>query len=110
MRNDLLVNVRHVFHPHCVLKCIFVFTAIMCNNLTTISDGNVTYYKATNSKVISDNKQVPYGTIGNYSCNSGFKLTSGDNIRICQENQNNGTGVWSGTEPNCTGESVGLCI
>lgn len=32
-----------------------------------------------------------------YTCNIGYEVTSGDDVRTCTE-----TGEWSGSPPNCT--------
>ena len=39
-----------------------------------------------------------YNSVANFSCNTGYNLT-GDTSRTCLS-----TGVWSGSEPNCTGK------
>ena len=38
-----------------------------------------------------------FTSVANYSCNTGYTLT-GDDMRMCFE-----TGLWSGSEPTCTG-------
>ena len=38
-----------------------------------------------------------FGSIVNITCNKGYKLTFGSQLRTCQEN-----GTWSGSLPVCT--------
>ena len=40
-----------------------------------------------------------YTSVANYSCSIGHNLTVGNVVRTCQI-----SGLWSGSEPNCTGE------
>ena len=40
-----------------------------------------------------------YTSVANYSCSIGHNLTEGNVVRTCQI-----SGLWSGSEPNCTGE------
>ena len=44
-----------------------------------------------------------YNSVATYSCNTGHTLT-GDDMRTCLE-----TGLWSNTEPTCTGE-FSVCV
>ena len=40
-----------------------------------------------------------YNSVANYSCNTGYNLT-GEMSRTCLD-----TGLWSGSEPTCTGKT-----
>ena len=47
-----------------------------------------------------------FNSTATYSCNTGYTLT-GDDMRTCLE-----TGLWSGSEPMCTGKYISMvrCI
>ncbi len=70
---------------HCVhcFNCLFFPAVVTCPPLTDPDNGMV--------NVLNNN----FGTVANYTCNTGYMLT-GDVIRVCEV-----TGDWSGTAPTC---------
>ena len=64
-------------------NCLFFPAVVTCPALTNPDNGMV--------NVLNNN----FGTVANYTCNTGYMLT-GDVIRVCEVN-----GDWSGTAPTC---------
>ena len=62
--------------------------AIDCGTLEDPENGNIAISTTT------------YNSVANYSCNTGYTLR-GDMSQTCLD-----TGIWSGSEPNCTGMLV----
>ncbi len=65
------------------VQCFFFPAVVTCLTLTDPTNGMV--------DVLNNN----FGTVANYSCDTGYMLT-GDVIRVCEVN-----GDWSGSEPTC---------
>ena len=66
----------------------FTSTVVDCNNLPNPTNGQVNQTTGTT-----------FGQTATYDCDVGYNL-EGDSTRMCQA-----TGMWSGSEPNCTSES-----
>ena len=49
------------------------------------------------------------GTNATYSCDLGYGLEGGDEVRTCEMNGFSPDGVWSGMAPTCVGE-FSFCI
>ena len=108
--------------PTCERKLLYFYTcvnvhklyirntlsAITCDRQTAIPNGTTEYRLHDESEsTLTDTDQVPYGTTASYSCDQGLMLTGGNITQTCEVSANNTrVGVWSGTKPNCTGESV----
>ena len=77
-----------------IITCIIIF---LLHHISVISCGNpgLPLYAS-----ISQSTWL-YGDTVVYTCDIGYKHTSGDMERTCQED-----GQWSGTFPNCTGRIV----
>ena len=60
--------------------------AVDCGSLGNPGNGVVSFTNST------------YNSVATYSCNTGYTLT-GDDTRTCQS-----SGLWSGSEPTCTGK------
>ena len=73
----------------CINTCfIFIFhfaSEIDCGSLGDPANGEVSL------------SSIMINSLATYSCNTGYTLT-GDDMRTCLE-----TGLWSGSEPICTG-------
>ncbi len=67
------------------------FTAVECSALQPIPNGAITYGPDT----IAD---YDVGTVATHSCNDGFILGAGSEIRTCLN-----SGIWSGLIPVCRG-------
>ena len=89
--------VKMVSHECMVFLCVYIAVSILtkfdcssdvfcdADDLGAIENGMVT---------VSD---TVFNSKANYSCDTGYVL-AGDAIRTCQ-----GSGLWSGSEPTCTG-------
>ncbi len=84
----------------CICKLVFnIYTTIivvMCEELPAIIDGAVTFHK---------DMEAPYDglTVAMYSCDLGYILSGGDQVRICESILVGGelVGRWTGSEPTC---------
>ena len=71
----------------CAYKAVVVTSTVVdCGSLDNPGNGVVSFTATT------------YNSVATYSCNTGYTLT-GDDMRTCQS-----SGVWSGSEPTCTGK------
>ena len=66
----------------------------MCSNLSAPLNGSITF-------VVDTTPTFDFMTAAMYKCDSGFALSGGDEVRICEEGPIVGMGEWSGTEPTC---------
>ena len=68
----------------------------MCDGLTLPVNGGIEY---------SSDSTAPYDvlTTATYTCDSGFALSGGDEVRTCVSNVDSTGGVWTGTAPTCEG-------
>ena len=48
---------------------------------------------------------LDFGTVAKYTCNTGFGLSGGDVLRMCDGDSSSPIGSWTGTTPSCTRES-----
>ena len=69
---------------------------IMCSSLSAPLNGSITF-------VVDTTPTFDFMTAAMYKCDSGFALSGGDEVRICEEDLMEGMGEWSGTEPTCDG-------
>ena len=53
---------------------------------------------------VSVSSGTTYNSTATYSCNAGYTLT-GDDVTTCQT-----SGVWSGSEPTCTGKDTSAIL
>ncbi len=67
------------------------FTAVECPALPFIPNGAITYGPDTIAP-------FDVGTVATHSCNDGFILGAGSEIRTCLN-----SGIWSGLIPVCRG-------
>ena len=78
-----------IYGPPCTNTCfVFIFhfaSEIDCGPLGDPANGEVSL------------SSIMINSVATYSCNTGYTLT-GDDMRTCLE-----TGLWSGSEPICTG-------
>ena len=72
--------------------------AIKCDTLNTVDNGTVQYNDNTTDL-------LDFGTDAIHSCNEGFFLV-GNSVRICTGNGSSILGVWTGSQPNCSGSSI----
>ena len=72
----------------------YCYTEVTCSDLDAPENGQVSY---------SSSNGGPYdlGVVATYSCDDGFSLENGDEMRTCE--QEGESGVWSGMEPKCVG-------
>ena len=81
------------------LRCVLLLVASIalpgcfatCPSLTSLDNGTITY-----SDPIQSGDVYSFVTIANHTCNSGFQLTGGDELRVCLSD-----GTWSGDAPTC---------
>ena len=78
-----VVVIHHVYT--CTLSICFI-SEIDCGSLDDPANGEVSVSSTT------------FNSVATYSCNTGYNLTE-HGIRTCSE-----SGVWSGSEPTCTGK------
>ena len=62
-----------------------------CPSLASLDNGTIAY-----SDPIQSGNVYPFVTIASHTCNSGFQLTGGDELRVCFSD-----GTWSGDAPTC---------
>lgn len=62
-----------------------------CPSLPSLNNGNIAY-----SDPIQSGDVYPFVTVANHTCDSGFQLTGGDELRVCLSD-----GTWSGDAPTC---------
>ena len=72
-----------------IYTCIFHFIVISVIDCGVLGD-------PTNGEVLLSS--TTFNSAATYSCNTGYTLT-GDDMRTCLQ-----TGLWSGSEPMCTGK------
>ncbi len=72
-------------------------TGSACPDFTDLHNGVISY------STVSTNGYRRVTTVATYSCVTGFELTGGTSMRTCSG------GVWDGSEPTCTSESVYYC-
>ena len=46
-----------------------------------------------------------FETFATYSCDPGYELSGGNDVRMCDGNSVSAVGSWNGTAPSCTRES-----
>ena len=68
----------------------------MCSSLSAPLNGSITF-------VVDTTPTFDFMTAATYKCDSGFALSGGDEVRICEEGLIEGVGEWSGTKPICDG-------
>ena len=75
-----------------------IHTEITCSQLGEPEQGLIAYSP--------DDDGSPYslGVSATYSCDSGFLLQNGDEVRVCQHDGISVSGEWSGSAPECVGE------
>ena len=74
---------------------IIIFVAIMCTDLPTPDNGQVSYASDTTAP-------YDFGTEATYVCNSGFGIV-GSRTRMCTGNNSTTIGTWTVTAPTCEG-------
>ncbi len=67
--------------------------------LEAIDNGTISYNPIGNG-------QLEFNTEATHTCTTGYFLSSGSDVRVCGGNDSSTTGMWSGTVPTCTGESL----
>ena len=78
--------------PSCSVSCFFMnYIAVNCGTPSFLTNGQRHYSGTT------------FGYTVTYTCNTGYRMTSGSSSRTCQSN-----GQWSGSHPTCTRKST-LC-
>ncbi len=83
------------------LKCLYsLYAAIQCPTLNDINNGDISY----NSR--NDAGQFGFNTEATHTCDNGFFLSNGSDVRVCGGNDSSTIGMWSGHIPVCTGESL----
>ena len=73
-------------------------TAITCASLGTIADGEPITYD-TSADAMGN---FAFATVATHSCSDGFFLM-GNEMRVCGGDGTSPTGMWSGSEPVCSG-------
>ena len=76
----------------CIITFGIFLSAVDCGTLSSPSNGQV---------ILTG---IAFGSTATYACNSGFNLV-GNMQRTCQNN-----GDWSGTQPNCDGNTQNVLI
>ena len=68
----------------------------MCQTLSAPENGQIGYSTSVAS-------EATYGTIATYSCDLGFGLSGGEDVRTCEGDGFSLNGMWSGDTPTCEG-------
>ena len=76
-----------------------LFTAILCSDLPDIINGDISYDPAGDDP-------FPFNTLATHTCDNGYFLSNGSDVRVCGGNDSSTTGMWNGFTPTCTGESL----
>ncbi len=77
-------------------------TAITCTSLSPISNGVLAYGPDSTDP-------FNFGTIASYTCDDGFYLTSGSDVRTCGGDGLNTIGSWNGAAPVCLCKYRKIC-
>ncbi len=67
--------------------------------LEAIDNGTISYNPIGNG-------QLEFNTEATHTCTMGYFLSNGSDVRVCEGNDSSTAGMWSGTVPTCTGESL----
>ncbi len=67
--------------------------------LSAIDNGTISYNP-------TENGRFGFNTEATHTCNTGYFLSSGSDVRVCGGNDSSTTGMWSDTVPTCTGKSL----
>ncbi|XP_064407236.1 sushi, von Willebrand factor type A, EGF and pentraxin domain-containing protein 1-like isoform X2 [Halichondria panicea] len=70
-------------------------SAIQCMTLSAIDNGTISYNP-------TENGRFGFNTEATHTCNTGYFLSSGSDVRVCGGNDSSTTGMWSDTVPTCT--------
>ena len=66
----------------------------MCPALTPPTNGVIVYASDTSA-------DFDFETTATFSCNPGFGMVGGDEVRTCGGNGSSATGVWTGNQTVC---------
>ncbi len=94
---NLLCKIFMVFMASnlAIYTYIMLAAAVQCGDLSTISDGSISYTPPCQvSPSLPDGKRY-VGTIATYSCSPGYQLVGGS-VRACGPD-----GTWNETVPTC---------
>ena len=88
-----------------VLNVLFLLTEIIavCPDIQNPEHGQVSFDHLLSAPYIR-------GTKATYSCDLGYGLDAGDEVRTCKMDGFGPEGVWNGTEPYCIGNLSSLCL
>ena len=80
-----------------ILFQFFISAEITCQVLSSPENGLITYSPTVTS-------EATYNTTAIYSCDVGFGLSGGEDVRTCEGDGNSLDGMWSGDAPTCEGD------
>ncbi len=75
-------------------------TAIVCNELSAIENGMISYSPD------SEGPEYDLSTMATYSCNDGFVLVGPNEVRICEDVGTGALGEFSDEAPTCERECM----
>ncbi len=80
-------------------NAVFFLTAIQCPALPGIDNAIISYNSVGTDSFF-------FNTAATHICDNGYFLSDGSNMRVCGGVDSSTAGMWSGTAPTCTGESL----